>query len=974
MPQLKRIIAMMSNRAASSLVLMLAVAAYGTSAETAIFFRGVNLAGPSITMDGQLWRAGNDPTVRVAGSEFEDQSVELIPKTDAVRSQMIRSSRWGGNLDIELLEIPNGSHQVFVYQWEDNHTTDFQLLINDRQAVERFSSGAGGSWHRLGPFPVVVKDNRIKISARGGDANLSGIEVWSGRGPLPEVIPNGYVTEPTSDQLAFFESRIRPLLVDRCYECHSADADELGGGLLLDSRKGLIVGGDTEPPIVPLEPEPSLLIRAVSYRHPDLKMPPDGRLTDEEIADLQKWIAMGVPDPRDDDTVKNYKQLNEIDWNQARDFWSLRPIVNPTVPRVIEKTWPRGDLDRFILARLESSGLKPARDADKLTLIRRATFDLIGMPPTPDEIDAFLDDESDQAFARVIDRLLDSPHYGERWGRYWLDVVRYSDTAGDNSDFPIPQIVRYRDWVIQAFNRNLPYDDFVRQQLAGDLLPHDSIEDKHQKTIATGYIANARRFGSRVDDYPQHLTIEDTIDNLGRTFLASTINCARCHDHKFDPFTAADYYAVYGVFHSTRYPWPGIELEQRQRNLIPLADEQVVSTVMADRASEQKRLDDVVKSLDANHDKANDGSDEKKALETDLKVAKSAAQAFSKSPLPFEQAYAVCDAETIEDVAVQIKGNPAKVGEIIPRRFLSVLGATPLREDDATSGRLQLAEWIIGPENPLAMRAIVNRVWLYHFGKGIVQTPNDFGRQGRPPTHPELLDWLATQFRDSGFSMKSLHRTMMLSRTYQLSSQSSEEAADIDPSNELLSSFPRRRLDAEAIRDTILLLGGSLDLTPGGAHPFPPQTQWKFTQHNPFKAIYETNHRSVYLMTQRIQRHPFLAIFDGPDPSVSTPMRMTSTTPLQSLYFLNDPVVHEQAASFAQRILKASPDDSMRLDFAYRNALGRNPNQAEIDRSIVFLAQSRLASQEGDGNNSNAFAWQAMARVIFRLNEFIYVD
>ncbi len=954
-------------------LLVLSSFCHAESLPQASFFRGVNLAGPAIQMDGYDWQAGDDDNVRVQGSSFENQEVALVPRTDVVRAQMIRSSRWGGNLDIQLLNVPSGWYQVFIYAWEDNHTTDFQLQVNDRQVIERFSSGSAGRWHRLGPFPAQVKSGEIKVSARGGDANLSGIEVWSGRGPLPTLVPNGFVSVPTSEQIAFFERRIRPLLVEHCYQCHSAEASELGGGLLLDSRRGLLAGGDTERPVIPTDTEHSLLVRAVSYADAHLKMPPDEKLADDEIAALKSWIAMGVPDPRDEDTIATYKQRHEIDWDAARDFWSLRPINRPRPPNTKHAWWLRNDIDGFVVAKIEANGLEPASDADKRRLIRRATFDLIGLPPRREEIDEFVNDDSPDAFAHVIDRLLSSRHYGERWGRHWLDVVRYSDTAGDNSDFPIPQMASYRDWVINAFNRDLPYDEFVRQQLAGDLLHFKARSETYQPTIATGYIANARRFGSRVDDYPQHLTIEDTIDNVGRTFLASTINCARCHDHKFDPFTTADYYGIYGIFNSTRYPWPGIELDQQQRDLIALVSEAEYQAALDAKAASQKPLDELVKQLEAEVKVAQEGSAERKELDNRLKDAKDKAEKNAKTPLPIDDAYAVSDAKSIDDAAIQIKGDPAKLGDLVPRHFLTVLGGQTLLVDDTTSGRLQLANWILDEQNPLTMRAIVNRVWLYHFGKGIVPTPNDFGRQGKPPTHPELLDWLATEFRNSGYSIKALHRTIMLSHTYQMSSQVSELAADHDPNNEWLSAFPQRRLDAEAIRDTVLMLGGTLDLSPAGPHPFPPPSDWKFTQHNPFKAVYESNHRSVYLMTQRIQRHPFLAIFDGPDPSVSTPQRSTSTTPLQSLYFLNDPVVHEQANQFADTIVRAGDNDATRLSFAYLQALGREPSEDEISATVDFLARSKAASGK-QADEAIQYAWQAMVRVIFRLNEFVYVD
>ncbi|MBM3824375.1 MAG: DUF1553 domain-containing protein [Verrucomicrobia bacterium] len=521
-------------------------------------------------------------------------------------------------------------------------------------------------------------------------------------------------------------------------------------------------------------------------------------------------------------------------------------------------------------------------------------------------------DKSATASTRVVDRLLASPRYGERWGRHWLDVVRYADTAGDNSDYPIPQMYRYRDWVIQALNRDLPYDQFVRDQLAGDLTPSDSLEETHQRWIATGYLANSRRFGSRVEDYPQHLTIEDTLDNVGRAFLGLSINCARCHDHKFDPITAADYYALYGIFQSTRYPWPGIELEKRQRDLVPLVAPSEISAAekrKQTRDQEKRRLQRIVEKLKDSLKET--PKEQKTAVEEKIKEAERAAKEFAKLPLPFELVYAVAEGSNISDAAIQMKEDPAKPGEIVRRRFLSVMPGPDLPSADTTSGRAYLADAIIHRAQPLAARVMVNRIWQHHFGQGLVPTPNDFGKQGKPPTHPELLDWLANSFIRSGWSMKAVHRAILLSRVYQLSTERSETAIARDPNNVTLASYPRRRLDAESLRDTLLTLGGNLDTRPPGPHPFPPEQDWNFTQHNPFKAVYETRRRSVYLMTQRIQRHPYLALFDGADPSASTASRTTSTTPLQALYLLNDGFVHRQAQAFAQRILHeeaAEPD------------------------------------------------------------------
>ncbi|MGV3771590.1 MAG: DUF1553 domain-containing protein [Verrucomicrobiales bacterium] len=945
------------------------------AAEAPSFFRAVNLNGPALTIDGHSWEAAKGATnFHSKGSSFDNQAVPLKPPTDPARAQMIRSSVWGDRAEITFDSVPPATYQVFIYVWEDNHNEQFDLLVNDTMVVEKFHSGKGGSWRRLGPFLASDKDGKIKVAARGGAANLSGVELWRGEGHIPTIGESIQYATATPENSEFFEKKIRPLLVENCYECHSAGASKLGNNLLLDSHAGIVKGGDTGPLLTPGLPEASLLIQAVKQIDPELSMPPKGKLSPEQIADLEAWVKMGAPDPRIENTVAQIEARNAEKWAKAREFWSFQPLKKPAIPEVAHENLAKNDIDRFIFERVEKAGFKPAELADKRTLIRRATYDLTGLPPTPDEMQAFLEDKSPTAFATLIDRLLSSPTYGERWGRYWMDVVRYSDTAGDNSDFPIPQMFVYRKWVIDAFNRDLPYDHFVRHQLAGDLLPAETADQKEAQIIATGYIANARRFGSRVSDYPQHLTIEDTIDNVGRAFLGLSVSCARCHDHKFDPISAEEYYSLYGIFQSTRYPWPGIELDQMQRDLAPLVAQEKVEEARKERQARQKELETQVAELEQKVKQSKD--EEKRKLEKQLADSKKGLDRLNKSMLPIRQAYAVTEAEKISDAAIQLKGDPAKPGAVAKRGFLKVLGGEEFKVSSDSSGRKELAEWIVSPKNPVAARVMANRLWLNHFGKGIVPTPNDFGKQGKPPTHPELLDWLAGQFMEGGWSIKSMHRLIMLSHVYQQKSLLSDEAQAKDPNNELLSAFPQRRLDAEAIRDTLLAIGGNLDHSEAGPHPFPEQPDWNFTQHNPFKAVYDTKKRSVYLMTQRIQRHPFLAIFDGADPAASTGARTTSTTPLQALYFLNDPFLHQQSELFAARVIKQSSDDRQRFSHAIQLALGRKPEILETENAVQFLASTRLKLMQSEvpEDKVELGAWTAMARVIFRLNEFVYLD
>ncbi|RIK72758.1 MAG: hypothetical protein DCC68_25975, partial [Planctomycetota bacterium] len=501
------------------------------AAETGSLYRAINLNGPALTIDGHEWEGQDAPRLAIKAKAFENQAVKLVPETDAERAKMIRSSRWG-EVEIALAKVPSGSYKVWVYVWEDNDPESFAISLNDRE-VAKYRSGPAGKWDKLGPWPVRVAGGEIRITTKGGAANLSGIEIHrAGR-------PN-----PTAEGIEHFEKRIRPLFVKHCYDCHSADADEIEGGLRLDTRDAIDEGGYTGPALEPGDPEASLLIKAVRYEDKDLQMPPDGKLSDEEIADLVAWIKAGAPDPREATAIAKSPTPPKT------DHWSLQPVAAPAVPTVKDAAWARTAIDVFIRAKQETKGVTPAGEAERESLIRRAMFDFTGLPPTPEEIDAFLADSSPDAFERIVDRLLAAPEYGERWGRHWLDVVRYADTAGDNSDYPIPQMYLYRNWVIAALNRDEPYDKFIELQLAGDLMtPNDASNEtaaeKRDRIIATGYLANAKRFGSYEDKrYPWHLTIEDTIDNLGRTYLALTVNCARCHDHKFDPLSAEDYYAL----------------------------------------------------------------------------------------------------------------------------------------------------------------------------------------------------------------------------------------------------------------------------------------------------------------------------------------------------------------------------------------------------------------------------------------------
>lgn len=962
-----------------------------------------------------------------------------------------------------------------------------------------------------------------------------------------------------SEAEEFFEKHVRPVLHANCEKCHGSEKQK--GGLRVDSRAALLKGGDTGPALVPGDPAASLLLKAVRHLDADLKMPPpkEGpKLSESVITDLTAWVKAGAVFPAAGAGV-------------ATKHWAFEPVSNPPVPLPLSDE-VKTSVDAFVLARLRAAGIKPAPPADKRTLIRRATYDLTGLPPTPEEADAFLADSSPDAYSKLVERLLASPAYGERWGRKWLDVVRYADTAGDNSDYPCPQAWRYRNFVIAAFNRDMPYDQFLREQLAGDLLAAGQAPEKAaEHIVATGYLAITRRFGGNKDERDFYLSIEDTIDNLGKSMLGLTIACARCHNHNYEPITARDYYGLYGIFASTRFSFPGAEEAQRPRYLVPLSAN---AAELAVHEAEHMKLDAEVKRLQAeltekrkafaasvpvsltSGDVPNGGSQDftvgntgnattlvhmkagemlqltispKKdhgadSTQLELEVAESGgtrtwslardlvdqfadahddsrfgvwslldatpvpalftrlerdagktpglhvrrgaaefplAEAYIQStPIKIinatiaprsllvhtapkgdvavawecpadgafiikgrvididpgggdgvawnlqrrpgisaalndtlaatrlvdaakkkrddfaakrpvvDFAYAVAEGKPA-NARIQKRGEPKELGDEVPRKNLDLFGGQQI-ENPAASGRLDLARWVTDPKNPLTARVMVNRIWLGHFGRGIVATPNDFGTRGNPPTHPELLDHLAAKFVASGWSIKAMHRLMMSSAAYQ---RASTPAGPSDA----CAHFERRRLDAEELRDTLLALSGELDRVPGAGHPFPAENTWGFTQHAPFKAVYDSSKRSVYLMTQRIQRHPFLGLFDGADTNTSTAVRGTSTVPTQALFFLNNPFFHARSEALARRML-ALPDDTQRIAFAYRLCFQREPSEAEIKRAknLVAAYQTELASASATSVQSaerrTLAAWSALARVLLGSNELLYLD
>jgi hypothetical protein len=649
-------------------------------------------------------------------------------------------------------------------------------------------------------------------------------------------------------------------------------------------------------------------------------------------------------------------------------LWSFEPLRNDAAPSPTNAPQTRNPVDLHILQSLETRALEMSPPADRRTLLRRVTFDLTGLPPTPTEIEAFLNDDSPDAWERVVDRLLASPRHGERWGRHWLDLVRYADTSGNSDDFPVPTAWLYRNYVIDAFNADRPYDRFLAEQIAGDLQDAPTDFDRHRNIVATGYLAISRRFG--VDEKEFHQTIEDTIINLGQAFLGLSIHCARCHDHKFDPVTQADYYALYGIFESTRYAFPGTEVFQSPKDFIPLVSDRQMDEVVKPFEARVKHQDVEIERLRQLTLTIPDGPERDRAVEQYNQAREDRVSLLKNAP-GYLKAYAVSDSSPV-NAKIHDKGNPLLLGEEVPRRFLTVFGAEPIRHPNQSSGRADLAEWLTSPTiRPLTARVMANRVWQHHFGRGIVPTENNFGTTGLSPTHPELLDFLARQLIEGGWSVKSLHRLILLSRTYQQASRPTHSAEsharsqEIDPDNEWLWRFDRRRLSAEEIRDSVLGFSGQLDPAMGAGHAFPPEYEWKFGQHTPYLGDLSSRHRSVYVMRQRLRKDPFLAVFDAADPNVATGRRSESTTPLQALWLMNNRELHELCRRFADRLLAEETEDARRLQTAYLWILGREPAADELETALGYCQQ-----YAGDRRG----AWASYLRVLLSSNEFLYVD
>jgi hypothetical protein len=741
-----------------------------------------------------------------------------------------------------------------------------------------------------------------------------------------------------------FEKKVRPLLAERCYSCHSGRKQK--GGLLLDSRQALLKGGDSGPAVVPGEPDQSLLFKAVRY-DAELKMPPPkekARLSREQVADIETWIRRGAPYPEAPASLK----AEDLAW-EARKKWVFEAPADPAVPPRASGESP---IDAFLRAKLEARGLSMAAPADKRTLLRRVTYDLVGLPPTLEEMDAFLKDDAPDAFDKVVERLLASPQYGERWGRHWLDLARYAVVREDGQAkkreaSEIYEAWRYRDWAVDAFNRDMPYDDFVRHQVAGDLIPPKEPGGVNvEGIIASGFLAIGE-WGIQ-DDNPEKMvwdTADENIDAIGRTFLGLTLSCTRCHDHKFDPLTTRDYYALAGIFTSTHVVAQPARIGVQTPMLrIPLVPQEEIDEVAFQTQQGTVKIKELEKTL-----AAGDPAQQPK-LRGEIERLKKGLP----SPVPSalgarEGGIPGTPYAGVHDARIRIRGDIQRPGDLVPRGFPAVLspGASP--GVGAGSGRWALARWLSSPQHPLTARVMVNRIWQHHFGEGLVRTPSNFGRMGEAPTHPELLDWLARRFVESGWSVKAMHRLLLKSAAYRRSSAASAEALEKDPDNRLLARMNRRRLEAEAFHDAILAVSGTLDRSRGGpADPGP-----------------DSRRRMIYQQVSRTSKSPFEALFDGADSTGHTDKRTVSTVAPQALFLLNNPFVMNSALALARRLIASEPGGgSARVSLAYSLLYGRAADREETELALKFVA-------EFDGEER---AWSELARTLLCCTEFVVVD
>ena len=822
---------------------------------------------------------------------------------------------------------------------------------------------------------------------------------------LPAVLTVTFAQSlaPNAEKIKFYETKVAPVLKENCLPCHS-DPSALSGGLLLTKREAILKGGVTGPAVLLNDVDGSLLVKVIRYQ--GRMMPPTGKMSPANIDTLVEWVKQGLPMPEAKPGMPEPVHHGPPPVNaETKKFWSFQPVRNPAIPKLHlgkkTKTAPKSPIDALILAKLERAKLTPAPLASKVALLRRATYDLTGLPPTPQEVTTFLNDKSPNAYPKLIDRLLTSPHYGEKWARNWMDLVRYAETNSFERDDPKPFAWKYRDYLIQAFNEDKPYSQFLTEQLAGDELPNPT----PQQIIATGYY----RLG-QWDDEPadpeqaRYDELDDVVATTGQVFLGLTVNCARCHDHKIDPIPQKDYYRMTAIFAgTTRYGHP---VDKNSLRVIAPKAEQ--DKHAAEMAVYKGKLDGLTQAMTATETKAmtNFTPVEKEefrgemnrlpllkkrvgTLLTEAEFADYEAKTKERislknsPPASLDTALAITESGKTPPVShIMMRGNPHSPGDEVTPGFLSVLSPPEpqiptLPAEVVSSGRrLALSNWLSSEKNPLTARVMVNRVWQSHFGRGIVRSTSNFGFMGTPPTHPELLDYLATQFMKNGWKLKPLHRQIMLSEAYRRSSQSDKIALAKDPENDLFWRFDMRRLSAEEVRDSILAANGSLNGAMFGPSIYPkieaevlagqsrPGYGW------PVSKPEDQLRRSVYIHIKRSLPLPILASFDAADTDFTCPVRFATTQPTQALSTLNSVFINEQARIFAESVRKtAGEKPASQVRQALWRVLQREPTPKEILRGTDYLART-----EKKYGVTKTEALRAFCLIALNLNEFIYLD
>ncbi|MBT5925766.1 MAG: DUF1549 domain-containing protein [Verrucomicrobia bacterium] len=762
--------------------------------------------------------------------------------------------------------------------------------------------------------------------------------------------------------VGYFETHIRPVLIEHCYECHS-ESEKIKGGLRLDIRQGLEIGGDSGKALEPGAPENSLLMEAIHYTNPDLEMPPNGKLPQSQVALIENWIRMGAPDPRDGDVTKS--KTETIDLETGRKFWSFCPITRPPIPQNQNKDWAFTPIDRFIMATMEKNEISPVEDAADGELLRRVSFDLTGLPPSPEIIGQFQSNPSEAHYQNIIDELLASEAFGEKWGRHWLDLARYAESTGGGRSSVLSNAWRYRNYVIDAYNQDKPVDQFIREQISGDLMPWSDMQQRNEQLIATAFLAiGPKNLDLQDKELLRMNTVDEQIDTMGRALLGMTISCARCLDHKFDPIPTDDYYALAGIFRSTR-----TLIRENVSRLIE--QELVVPSLRKDAyqtyTNEVKKIEASIKHLKKVKKPSNDQTEDLKQLERQLADLKETA------PSSLPKTISVGEEKDAGDYAICVRGNVHQLGAKVPRGFLQVTldkSAQSPKIQQGQSGRLELAQWLTSPKNPLTPRVYVNRIWHHLLGRGIVKSVDNFGTTGDSPSHPSLLDYLSQNFTSNGWSTKKLVKEIVLSRTYRLSSSDQELLQNTDPDNVFRSSMSPRPLPAEAIRDAILVASGQLEggrissMLPGAASSDSALQNAKLD----YETIVNPRVRSVYIPIFREEgRNPLLNVFDFANPSFTVGRRVPGVRPTQSLYLMNNEWIMDQAHVAAASLLALGEQSNVkRLTWAYMATLSREPRAAETDIALKFL-------NDPENKQTPLMAWEGIYHALFSCVDFRYI-